>query len=79
MTIGHVILASSQHSYERTFEHELVHVKQYERWGPLFIPAYILASLWLIIRRKDYYRENPFEKPAFEADARRLQRKTQAS
>ncbi|MEZ6117171.1 MAG: hypothetical protein R3C28_11435 [Pirellulaceae bacterium] len=38
---------------------------QYERWGPLFIPAYLLCSVWLWCRGKDAYRLNLFEVEAF--------------
>lgn len=75
ITFGHVILATDRQTFDRTFEHELVHVRQYERWGLFFVPAYVLASLWLMLRRKDYYRENPFEKPAFALDAQRWKEK----
>ena len=46
-------------------EHELIHVRQYERWGPCFGPVYLGCSLWLWLRGKDGYRENPFEKEAY--------------
>lgn len=75
LTLGHVILACDEVTFHRTFEHEMVHVRQYERWGIFFIPAYFLASLWLFIRRRDYYRENPFEIPAFALDAQRQKEK----
>ena len=71
ITFGHTILAADRETFDRSFEHELVHVRQYERWGVFFVPAYLLASLWLMIRQKDYYRENPFEKPAFAVDVQR--------
>ena len=45
--------------------HEHVHVRQYERWGPLFIPAYLLSSLVQLLRGRNPYRENHFERQAF--------------
>jgi hypothetical protein len=45
--------------------HELVHVRQYERWGVLFIPAYLLCSLVLWLTGRDPYRDNPFEREAY--------------
>ncbi len=27
-------------------EHERAHTLQYERWGPLFLPVYLLLALW---------------------------------
>jgi hypothetical protein len=47
-------------------------VKQYERWGPFFIPAYLGSSAWMWLRGRDAYRDNPFEAEAFADDARRL-------
>ncbi len=75
LTLGHVILACDEMTLHRTFDHEMIHVGQYERWGVFFIPVYFLASLWLLIRRRDYYRENPFEIPAFALDAQRQKEK----
>ncbi len=65
MTLGHVVLARSPALHDRTRSHERVHVRQCERWGPLFLPAYLLASAWLALMRKDPYRDNPFEREAF--------------
>ena len=45
--------------------HEMVHVRQYERWGPFFIPAYLACSLGLWLAGKDAYRDNPFEREAY--------------
>jgi hypothetical protein len=66
MTLGHTVIARSQFDLDRTRAHEFVHVQQYERWGPLFIPAYLLSSLWLWSRGKHPYWDNPFEKEAYE-------------
>lgn len=65
MTLGHVVLGRDQHLLDLTRDHERVHVRQCERWGPLFIPAYVIASLiaWLSGRRA--YRDNIFEQEAF--------------
>lgn len=60
ITLGHVVLAVDELDDE-TIRHELVHVRQYERWGPLFIPAYLLASLLARLRGGHPYRDNPFE------------------
>jgi hypothetical protein len=46
-------------------EHELVHVRQYERWGPLFVPAYLLCWLVQMLRGKSGYWDNPFEREAY--------------
>ena len=76
MTLGHVILGVSPVALEIVRAHEQVHVRQYERWGPCFIPAYLLSSAWLWLRGRDCYRQNPFEVEAFAADeARQRQRR----
>src|SRR5258708_7809974 len=65
MTLGHVVLARDAELLELTRTHERVHVRQCERWGPLFIPAYLTASalVWMSGRRA--YEDNPFEREAF--------------
>jgi hypothetical protein len=65
MTLGHVVLGLDRAVLEHTREHERVHVRQCERWGPFFIPVYLLASLWVLLRGGDGYRDNPFEREAF--------------
>jgi hypothetical protein len=65
MTLGHVVLGRDRSALSRTREHERVHVRQCERWGPLFIPAYLLASLMLYLQGRDAYMDNPFEREAF--------------
>lgn len=68
MTLGHTIIGLSSHELGIVRKHEQVHVRQYERWGPFFIPAYLLCSAYLIMRGKEYYRNNPFEVEAYEVD-----------
>ena len=64
LTLGHTILATSEESFAQTFSHELVHVRQYIWWGPLFLPAYGLNSGWQWLRGRDAYLDNAFEKQA---------------
>jgi hypothetical protein len=66
VTFGHVVLARSKTALDGTRSHEMVHVRQYERWGPLFVPAYLACyfALWLAGRHP--YFDNPFEREAFE-------------
>lgn len=59
-TLGHVIVAAGEPS-ERLLRHELVHVRQAERWGPLFAPLYLAGLL------RYGYRQNPFERAAYDA------------
>ena len=67
LTLGHVILAPAAHAHAMTRSHERVHVAQYERWGPFFLPAYALSSLWHYLRGGDPYRDNCFEREAYQA------------
>jgi hypothetical protein len=65
VTLGHVILARDEATLSLSRAHELVHVRQYERWGPFFLPAYFAASLWELARGRRPYRDNCFEREAF--------------
>jgi hypothetical protein len=65
MTLGHVVLARTRYLQDRCRSHERVHVEQYERWGPLFLPAYLFFSLRAWFNGKDAYRDNPFEQDAY--------------
>ncbi|HEX5446697.1 MAG TPA: hypothetical protein VFW87_22965 [Pirellulales bacterium] len=65
MTLGHTVLGRTSAALEMSRNHELVHVRQYERWGPAFLPAYLLASLGLWLVGRDPYRDNPFETEAY--------------
>jgi hypothetical protein len=65
MTLGHVVWGRDQHCLDTTRAHERVHVDQYERWGPLFIPLYLAASVLAQLRGKHPYLDNPFERAAF--------------
>jgi hypothetical protein len=60
ITFGHVVVSIDNLDLG-TLDHELVHVRQYERWGPLFVPAYGIASLWARSKGGHLYRDNPFE------------------
>ncbi|HTL28020.1 MAG TPA: hypothetical protein VL282_02315 [Tepidisphaeraceae bacterium] len=66
MTLGHVVLGRDQSLLDATRDHERVHVRQAERWGPFFIPAYLTASLVQWARGKRAYDDNPFEREAFD-------------
>lgn len=66
ITFGHTVLGRTREDLDHCRSHELIHVRQYERWGPLFIPAYLLCSAALAMRRKNPYWDNPFEREAYE-------------
>lgn len=69
MTLGHTIIGQDANCLDAARNHEQVHVRQYERWGPFFIPAYLLSSLYLWVLKKDPYRDNPFEVEAYEKES----------
>ena len=66
ITFGHVVLGQTQSSLDVTRAHERIHVCQYERWGPFFIPAYLICSAYQWMRGRRAYRDNPFEVEAYE-------------
>lgn len=68
ITFGHVILGRDHATLARLRSHERVHVRQYETWGPLFVPLYLASSLSQWCRGADPYRANRFEREAFEAE-----------
>lgn len=61
MTLGGVILARDEATAAYHWQHELRHVAQARRWGPLFLPAYGLASLVSLATGQDGYLGNFFE------------------
>ncbi len=65
-TLGHTVFGQTDAALDISRDHELVHVCQFERWGPLMGPAYLGCSLvlWVMCRRP--YLDNPFERQAFE-------------
>ena len=68
ITIGHCVLARDLATLERTLAHELVHVRQYERWGLLFPFLYFWAS-WQAWRRGGRaYWDNRYEVEARAAE-----------
>jgi hypothetical protein len=65
LTLGHVVLGRDRTCLHVTRRHERVHVRQAERWGPLFLPAYLVASLVAWLRGGSPYRDNVFEREAY--------------
>lgn len=64
MTLGHVIIGRDPCALDSCRAHEQAHVRQVERWGVAFIPAYFLASAWAWSRGQHYYLDNYFERDA---------------
>lgn len=70
ITLGHVVLGRDASSLICSREHERVHVRQYERWGIVFFPAYLVASIIAWLRGGDAYRDNCFEREAYGRQAK---------
>ena len=47
---------------------ERVHVAQYERWGPFFVPAYFAACAVAWVRGHNAYFDSHFEREAYAGD-----------
>lgn len=67
ITLGHVVVAVTGTELAHMRAHELVHVRQYERWGIVFFLAYAASGLWQLLRGRNPYWDNHFE-----VQARRL-------
>jgi len=79
ITFGHVVVGVSHSALRRLRAHEHVHVRQYERWGVLFFPLYLGSSLFALVRGRDAYRDNRFEREAFAQSQRAGARRPTAS
>lgn len=66
LTLGHTILGQTEASLEISRDHELVHVRQFERWGPLMGPLYFLCMFVVWLKGGRPYRDNPFEREAYD-------------
>ena len=64
-TLGHTVTGLTDAALDLAREHELVHVRQFEIWGPFMGPAYLLCSLYLWLTGGRPYRDNPFERQAY--------------
>ena len=65
MTLGHVILGRDRPMLDFTRDHEHVHINQYMKWGPFFIPMYALSSFLCWRKGLNPYFENRFERVAY--------------
>ena len=65
ITFGHVVLAATHNEHARLRDHERVHVRQYEIWGPLFFLLYPASSFFQVLRGRHAYRDNYFEIQAY--------------
>jgi len=64
ITFGHIILGRNVARLDALRAHEQVHVRQYERWGLFFVPAYLVNSAWHVLLDGDPYLDNCFERQA---------------
>jgi hypothetical protein len=67
MTVGHVILGLDEERLSQARQHEHIHIRQYERWGFLFIPLYLGSSIIAWTQGRHFYRDNVFEREAYTA------------
>lgn len=65
ITFGHVILGVDHRTLAEMRAHEQVHVRQYEQWGFLYVPAYLLSSMVELLRGRNPYLDNYFERQAY--------------
>ncbi len=70
ITLGHVVLGRDAHTLNTLRVHEHAHVRQYERWGLLFVPAYAVSCAWQWVRGRHPYLDNGFEVQARQAELR---------
>jgi len=68
ITFGHVVLGRDREMLAFCRRHEHAHVRQYEVWGPAFIPVYLMASLWAWVNGRGAYIGNAFERAAVQAE-----------
>ena len=64
ITLGHIVVGISHEALNATREHERIHVRQYARWGILFVALYPLAGLYAWIKGGNPYWDNVFERQA---------------
>ncbi len=61
ITLGDVVLYADIGLIPLLHRHEMAHVHQGRLWGPLFLPAYVLESLFQWLRTGQGYQDNRFE------------------
>lgn len=69
VTLGHVVLADSHVALDRQRRHERAHVRQFERWGVLLLPMYVVVGVFEALRGRHPYRDNFFEREARAAES----------
>jgi len=69
ITLGDVILYADIRLIPLLHDHEMAHVRQGRAWGPLFLPAYVLETVFQRLRTGRGYWDNRFEVAARSAGA----------
>lgn len=69
IALGHVIVGRTHDELARLRAHEHVHVRQAERLGPFFVPAYLWSSAVAWWRGECPYRGNRYEIEAYACEA----------
>ena len=64
ITFRHLVVCTDRWTAAAVRAHEHVHVRQYERLGALFFPLYIGSSVVQLLRGRDPYFDNRFEREA---------------
>jgi hypothetical protein len=64
LTLGQFVIGCNKTVLRSARKHERVHVRQYERWGILFIPAFFIASFYAKLGGRHPYKDNIFEREA---------------
>lgn len=64
ITFGHVVVGVDHDVLAFHRLHEHAHVRQYERWGPLFFLLYVGSSVRAALRGQRPYLDNHFERQA---------------
>lgn len=77
LTLGHAVIVTPGAPFD-VIDHEMVHVRQAERWGPFFLPAYLAAMIVVRFRGGNPYWDNPFEAEAREVASAGLDRSSPA-
>ncbi len=70
MTLGHTVIGQNKAALDWAHQHEMIHVRQYETFGPFFIPLYFLLSLHAWRQGDCAYYGNLFECEAYGKDGR---------
>jgi len=66
-TLGHTLFGQTDAALDICRDNAMARVRQFERWGPLMVPAYLGCCLVLSLMGRPY-RDNPFDRKAFDQE-----------